>query len=174
MERGETPHREFAMSVVSLGTEWGLVALSGKVFSAYELGINAFGRFTHSMVLAHGDETVGYIPTGTSLPLGKQTPIVAEVACIETESFPGFFDGAAVATDRGLHRATAWFQLPQITVANRLANRSSAGLMSCGSRWMFSRLKASWLASAALSAWSSSPSLWTSNPQPPPSRSGSR
>ncbi len=62
----------------------------------------------------------------------------------------------------------------QIFFESDLPRRSKAALTSIGSRWMFSTLKRSMWAIAAPRATSRSPSVWTSKPAPPPSRSQMR
>lgn len=102
--RGERPEREFTIDLVMLGSEWGLVTMPGEVFSEYEVWINAFAPFDHNMVFAFtnafvgatDDDYIGYVPTDRALSLGIKTPIVAETACMEAGSFPGFFHGVRV------------------------------------------------------------------------------
>ncbi len=104
MERGQPPKMPMELNAVMLGSEWCLVAMAGEVFTEYEMWINAFAPFDHTMVFgftnaavgARDDEYIGYVPTGRALALGVKTPIVAETACIEAGFFPGFFHGVRV------------------------------------------------------------------------------
>ena len=94
--RGERPERLFTINIVMLGSEWGLVTMPDNVFSEYELWINAFAPFKHSMVFAFTNGVVDYICTDVALAMGIKTPIVAESACMEAGSFPGFFHGVRI------------------------------------------------------------------------------
>jgi hypothetical protein len=104
MERGEQPKFPMEINVVMLGSEWCLVAMAGELFTEYELWINALAPVDHTMVFAFtnavvgatDDEYIGYIPTDRALALGIKSPIVAETACMEAGSFPGFFHGVRV------------------------------------------------------------------------------
>ena len=122
--RGERPEHEFTINLIMLGSEWGVVALPGEPFCEYETWVNAFAPFKHSMtfgVTNSGDEYddsrdryEGYIPTDMALAMAIKTPIVAESACMEAGSFPGFFHGVrvdgtytcyAVGIERMIHEA---------------------------------------------------------------------
>ena len=106
MERGEAPQMPMEINAVMLGSEWCLVAMAGELFTEYEMWINASAPFDHNMVFgftnAAGDEKgdedgyIGYVPTDRALALGVKTPIVAETACMEAGSFPGFFHGVRI------------------------------------------------------------------------------
>ena len=112
MEQGKRPEVPIEINAVMLGSEWGLVTMSGEVFSEYELWVNAFAPFKHTMVFAYTNgfvsptdndygshvdtEYIGYVPTDRALAMGIKTPIVAETACMEAGSFPGFFHGVGV------------------------------------------------------------------------------
>jgi hypothetical protein len=106
MERGEAPHMPMEINAVMLGSEWCLVTMAGELFTEYEMWINASAPFDHNMVFgftnAAGDEKgdedgyIGYVPTDRALALGVKTPIVAETACMEAGSFPGFFHGVRI------------------------------------------------------------------------------
>jgi len=93
---GERPEREFEINAVMLGSEWCLVTLPGEVFSEYELWVNAFAPFEHSMVFAYTNAYADYIPTDRALALGAKTPIVAESECMEAGGWPGFFHGMRI------------------------------------------------------------------------------
>jgi len=104
MERGKAPKRPMEINAVMLGSQWCLVTMAGELFTEYELWVNAFAPFDHNMVFAFtnaevgatDDEYIGYVPTDRALALGIKTPIVAETACMEAGSFPGFFHGVRV------------------------------------------------------------------------------
>ena len=104
MERGKAPEMPMEINVLMFGSEWGLVAMAGEVFTEYELWINAMAPLDHTMVFgftnavvgSRDDEYIGYVPTDRALALGIKTPIVAETACMEAGSFPGFFHGVRV------------------------------------------------------------------------------
>ena len=104
IERGKRPHMPMELNAVMLGSEWCLVTMAGEVFTEYEMWINALAPFEHNMVFgftnavvgARDDEYIGYVPTDRALALGIKTPIVAETACMEAGSFPGFFHGVRV------------------------------------------------------------------------------
>ena len=73
-----------------------MVSLPGEVFGEYELWINAFAPFEHSMVCAYTNAYTDYIPTDKALELGAKMPIVAESACMEAGGWPGFFHGLSI------------------------------------------------------------------------------
>jgi putative membrane-bound dehydrogenase-like protein len=91
--RGEEATRDFSSNVVMLGSEWGLVTMTGEIFSEYELWINAFAPFEHNMVFGYTNAYADYVPTDRALAMGAKTPIVAETACMEAAGWPGFFHG---------------------------------------------------------------------------------
>ena len=104
MERGKPPKMPMEINAVMLGSEWCLVTMAGEVFTEYEMWVNSLAPFDHNMVFgftnavvgARDDEYIGYVPTDRALALGIKTPIVAETACMEAGSFPGFFHGVRV------------------------------------------------------------------------------
>lgn len=104
MERGEQPEFQMEINAVMLGSEWCLMTMAGELFTEYELWVNAYAPFDHNMVFAFtnafvgasDDEYIGYVPTDRALALAIKTPIVAESACMEAGSFPGFFHGVRV------------------------------------------------------------------------------
>jgi neutral ceramidase len=97
IERGERPHTCFEASLLTLGTEWCLLALPGEMFGDYELWVEEQASFSHRMVSAYtNDGRVGYIPTDKALRLGAEEPLSAEHECMEATAWPGFFYGVNV------------------------------------------------------------------------------
>ena len=97
IERGERPHTCFEASLLTLGTEWCLLALPGEMFGDYELWVEEQASFSHRMVTAYtNDGSVGYIPTDKALRLGAEEPLSAEHECMEATAWPGFFYGVNV------------------------------------------------------------------------------
>ena len=97
IEGDERPHTCFEASLVTLGTEWCLLALPGEMFCEFELWVEEQAPFTHKMVAAYtNDGSVGYIPTDKALTLGAEDPLSAEHECMEATAWPGFFHGVNV------------------------------------------------------------------------------
>jgi len=97
IEGDERPHTCFEASLVTLGTEWCLLALPGEMFCEFELWVEEQAPFTHKMVAAYtNDGSVGYIPTDKALTLGAEDPLRAEHECMEATAWPGFFHGVNV------------------------------------------------------------------------------
>lgn len=97
IEGDERPHTCFEAILITLGTEWCLLALPGEMFCEFELWVEAQAPFTHKMVAAYtNDGSVGYIPTDKALTLGAQDPLRAEHECMEATAWPGFFHGVNV------------------------------------------------------------------------------
>jgi len=97
IEGDERPHTCFEASLVTLGTEWCLLALPGEMFCEFELWAEEQAPFTHKMVAAYtNDGSVGYIPTDKALTLGAEDPLRAEHECMEATAWPGFFHGVNV------------------------------------------------------------------------------
>ena len=97
IEKGESPHTHFEANLVTLGAEWGLLALPGEMFGDYELWVEEQAPFAHKMIAAYtNDGTVGYIPTDQALTLGAEDPLRAEHECMEATAWPGFFYGVDV------------------------------------------------------------------------------
>ena len=97
IEGDERPHTCFEASLITLGTEWCLLALPGEMFCEFELWVEEQAPFTHKMVAAYtNDGSVGYIPTDKALTLGAEDPLKAEHECMEATAWPGFFHGVNV------------------------------------------------------------------------------
>jgi len=97
IERDEHPHTCFEATLITLGTEWCLMALPGEIFCEYELWLEEQAPFRHKMVTAYtNDGSVEYIPTDKALSLGAEDPLNAENECLEATAWPGFFYGVNV------------------------------------------------------------------------------
>ncbi len=89
IERGEQPGLPQEINLVMLGSEWGLVAVAGELFTEYELWINALAPFNHTMVFGFTNDAanpfeehyVSYIPTDKALALSIKHPDQANRSC---------------------------------------------------------------------------------------------
>lgn len=92
IERGEQPGLRYQINALILGSEWCLLALQGEVFTEYELWVNAFAPFDHTMVFAFTNDSTyakptnsyaSYILTDKALALSIKKPHEAEASCGE-------------------------------------------------------------------------------------------
>ncbi|MDE0297103.1 MAG: hypothetical protein OXN17_00550 [Candidatus Poribacteria bacterium] len=92
IEREEQPGLRYRLNALMLGTEWCLLALQGEVFTEYELWVNAFAPFDHTMVFAFTNDSTyakpsnsyaSYILTDKALALSIKKPHEAEASCAE-------------------------------------------------------------------------------------------
>ncbi len=92
IESKEQPGLRYQLNAIMLGSEWCLLALPGEVFTEYELWVNAFAPFNHTMVLAFtndstyakpGNSYASYILTDKALALSIKKPREAEASCSE-------------------------------------------------------------------------------------------
>lgn len=92
IESKEQPGLRYQLNALMLGSEWCLLALQGEVFTEYELWVNAFAPFNHTMVFAFtndstyakpGNSYASYILTDRALALSIKKPREAEASCGE-------------------------------------------------------------------------------------------
>ena len=92
IEREEQPGLRYRINALMLGSEWCLLALQGEVFTEYELWVNAFAPFDHTMILAFTNDSTyakpansyaSYILTDKALALSIKKPLEAEASCAE-------------------------------------------------------------------------------------------
>ena len=89
IERGEQPGLPNEINAVMFGSEWCLVTMAGEVFTEYELWVNAFAPFDHSMVFAftnavtdaREEHYASYILTDKALALSIRRPDLANRSC---------------------------------------------------------------------------------------------
>ena len=77
MERGEQPKLKFQVNGLTLGSEWLLVTMGAEMFSEYELWVNAFAPFKHTMVFGYTNGRIGYIPSDLALAGSIKYPRLA-------------------------------------------------------------------------------------------------
>ena len=70
--RNAPPELRFDISVIGLGTEWGLVAMSHEPFCEYELWASANSPFDQTMVLGDTNAMISYVATDQDLVLGDK------------------------------------------------------------------------------------------------------
>jgi hypothetical protein len=77
MERGEQPMLEFQLNALMLGSEWLLVTMAAEMFSEYEVWLNAFAPFEHTMAWGYTNGRIGYIPSDLALAGSIKFPRLA-------------------------------------------------------------------------------------------------
>ena len=77
MERGEQPALEFQLNALALGSEWLLVTMAAEMFSEYEVWLNAFAPFEHTMAWGYTNGRIGYIPSDVALAGSIKFPRLA-------------------------------------------------------------------------------------------------
>jgi len=77
MDRGERPGLEFQVNALMLGSEWLLVTMPAEMFSEYEVWLNAFAPFEHTMAWGYTNGRIGYIPSDLALAGSIKYPRLA-------------------------------------------------------------------------------------------------
>ena len=77
MERGEQPMLEFQLNALMLGSEWLLVTMAAEMFSEYEIWLNAYAPFQHTMAWGYTNGRIGYIPSDLALAGSIKYPHLA-------------------------------------------------------------------------------------------------
>ena len=77
MVRGEQPMMEFQLNSLMLGSEWLLVTMAAEMFSEYEVWLNAFAPFKHTMAWGYTNGRIGYIPSDLALAGSIKFPRLA-------------------------------------------------------------------------------------------------
>ncbi len=122
MECGEQPMLEFQLNALMLGSEWLLVTMAAGMFSEYEVWLNAFAPFEHTMAWGYTNGRIGYIPTDLALSGSIKFPYLAAKRGLE---------GGVSAALNELRSTTHKVNLPFATAHKRL---SKTGLHRCGKK----------------------------------------
>ena len=77
MERGEQPMLEFQLNALMLGSEWLLITMAAEMFSEYEVWLNAYAPFQHTMAWGYTNGRIGYIPSDLALAGSIKFPRLA-------------------------------------------------------------------------------------------------
>lgn len=83
MDRGEPPMLEFQLNALMLGSEWMLVTMAAEMFSEYEVWLNAYAPFQHTMAWGYTNGRIGYIPSDLALAGSIKYPRLAALRGLE-------------------------------------------------------------------------------------------
>ena len=71
IERGKAPQIPLEINAVMLGSEWLLVTMEHEIFCEYEIWVDAFAPFDHTMVSAYTNGRKTYVGIDRALALGE-------------------------------------------------------------------------------------------------------
>ena len=106
---GEKPSLRFDMNRLSVGKDWGLIALTHEPFCEYELWIHEHAPYTHTMVMGDTNGMQAYVATDTELARGGK-------GGYEAGGYPCFWSHTVRVLNVGLAMGT------ECTIKQHLSN----------------------------------------------------